>query len=104
MVYVVSSSFSRYAFESPKRRKIKFCNKKNLSGFGRPPEMFFSAQQQKAELVNYLHVVVEKDVSEFEVPVDDAFVVEIFASEEDLIEEISTLRLRHGLSTLVQLH
>ena len=66
--------------------------------------MFFSAQQQTAELVNYLHVVVEKDVSEFEVPVDDAFVVEIFASEEDLIEEISTLRLRHGLSTLVQLH
>ena len=35
---------------------------------------------------------------------DDALVVEIFAAQEDLVEEVSALRLRDRLTTLVQLH
>ena len=51
-----------------------------------------------------LHVVVEKDVSELEVSVDDALVVEVFAAQQDLVEEVAALRLGHSFATLVQLH
>ena len=35
-----------------------------------------------------LHVVVEKDVSEFEVSVDDLVLVEVLDAEQDLVHEV----------------
>ena len=55
-------------------------------------------------LVTYLHVVVEEDISQLEIPVDDLGLVDVLAPEEDLIHEVSRLWLRDGLSSLVQLH
>ena len=55
-------------------------------------------------LMTYLHVVVEEDISQFEIPVDDLGLVDILAPEEDLIHEVSRLGLRDGLSPLVELH
>ena len=54
--------------------------------------------------MTYLHVVVEEDVSQLEVPVDDLGLVDVLAPEEDLIHQVSRLRLRDGLSSLVELH
>ena len=53
---------------------------------------------------NYLHVVVEEDISQLEVPVDDLGLVDVLAAEEDLVHEVARLRLRDGLPPLVQLH
>ena len=55
-------------------------------------------------LMTYLHVVVEEDISQLEIPVDDLGLVDVLAPEEDLIHEVSRLWLRDGLSSLVQLH
>ena len=52
----------------------------------------------------YLHVIVEKDVTELEISMDDLVLVEVLDAQEDLLHEVSRLRLGDGLSPLVQLH
>ena len=54
--------------------------------------------------MTYLHVIVKEDISQLEVPVDDLGLVDVLATEQNLIHEVSRLRLRDGLSPLVQLH
>lgn len=55
-------------------------------------------------MMTYLHVIVEEDVAELEIPVDDLVLVEVLDPQEDLLHEVSGLRLGDGLSPLVQLH
>ena len=52
----------------------------------------------------YLHVIVEEDVSQLEIPVDDLGLVDVLAAEEDLVHEVPRLGLRDGLPSLVELH
>ena len=51
-----------------------------------------------------LHIFIEEDVAELEIAVDDLVVVEVLDSQEDLVHEVASLRLRDGLAPLVQLH
>ena len=54
--------------------------------------------------MTYLHVIVEEDVSQLEIPVDDLGLVDVLAAEEDLVHEVPRLGLRDGLPSLVELH
>jgi hypothetical protein len=51
-----------------------------------------------------LHVIVEKDVSQLEIPMNDLVLVQVLAPEQDLVHEVSRLWLRDGLPPPVQLH
>ena len=52
----------------------------------------------------YLHVVVEKDVPQLEISVNYLVLVEVLDAKQDLVHEVSRLRLGHSLSAFVQLH
>ena len=50
-----------------------------------------------------IHLITQKEVSQFEIPVDDSVVVQILAPLNGLLHVIACLWLRHGLPPLVQL-
>ena len=56
--------------------------------------------------ISYLafHVVIEEDVSQLEVSVDDLVVVQVEDSSQNVIHEVSGLRLSDCLPPLVKLH
>lgn len=50
-----------------------------------------------------LHVIVEEDVSKFQVSVDDSVVVQVMDALQQLCHVVASLGLSHGLPTLVKL-
>lgn len=50
-----------------------------------------------------LHVVVEEDVPELEVPVDDAVLVQVVDALQQLCHVVASLGFGHGLAALVEL-
>lgn len=50
-----------------------------------------------------LHVVVEEDVPQLQVPVNDFVLVQIMDSVQELRHIVASFRFGHGLTTLVQL-
>lgn len=50
-----------------------------------------------------VHVIIEEDVAQFQVSVDDLVVVQVLDTLQQLGHVVASFRLRHSLTTLVQL-
>ena len=52
----------------------------------------------------HIHLVAEKQVAQFEIPVNDVVVVQILDAQSDLSHEVTRFWFGDGLAPLVQLH
>ncbi len=50
----------------------------------------------------HIHVIIDEQISKFEITVDDPVVVQVLATQNSMAHEVSGLGLRHCLPPLVQ--
>lgn len=61
-----------------------------------PRVLNFCCQTKVPDL--HFYIIIDKEISKFQIPVDDSPIVKVQDTFQDLFHEVSHLRLRQGLS------